>query len=445
MLLCAAAGAAAGVAPSNRAAVVALAVALGVVVLVLRHPEAILLVIAAFPWVDWVARRSLGAFGPLWDDALLLVSIGLLLWSVLVLRKGTFRGVPIALPVLLAVAAALGSIVVRRVPTDVGFYALRVLFEPILFYFVGFLFPKSVRWVRGTIAVFLLASSTLALHGLYQYATHAPMPPGWVDVAETGIAVRAYSVVQNPNVLGAVLAMGALLSGSLALSRALCGIRRAAVSVACVVQLAGLAVTFSRGAWLGFVVGLLAAMVLACRRYLVAAIGAGVVAWFAAPRVFIDRLLFAFSTTYVGRSAESGRLFRWDAALQHIRDHPFLGSGLGTFGGTAAYMFGYWALWVDNFYLQMAAEGGLLLLVFFLWLLTRGAKALVRAHRVAGEPYLAALTAGMLGAFVAVAVADLFEGDWETLAVGVGYWFLAGLLTAAALEAGTRRDGEEVA
>ena len=237
--------------------------------------------------------------------------------------------------------------------------------------------------------------------------------------------------------------MGSLISGSLALSRAFQGPRRLLLAAVCLVQLAALAVTFSRGAWLGFAVGLLATIVLAYRRYLVAVLAAGVVAWFAAPRVFIERLLFAFTSAYALKSSAGlGRLYRWDTALHHILEHPLFGVGLGTFGGTAAYMFGYWALWVDNFYLQMAAEGGLLLLVFFLWLLLRGAKGLVQGYRVTTDPYLKALTAGAFGAFLAVAVANAFEGDWETLAVGVEYWFLAGLVTSAALEARTAERSE---
>jgi O-antigen ligase len=276
------------------------------------------------------------------------------------------------------------------------------------------------------------------------------MPADWVDESETGIAVRAYSVVQNPNVLGALLAMGSLISGSLALSRAFSGARRLLLAGACLVQLLGLAVTFSRGAWLGLVAGLLAMAVLAYRRYLPAIVGLGVVAWFAAPRVFIQRLMFTFSEEYALRSSAGlGRMYRWDVSLHHILEHPVFGMGLGTFGGTAAFMFGYWALWVDNYYLQLAAEGGLLLLVFFLWLLLRGAKGLVRGYRVSRDPFLKALSAGTFGAFVAVAVANAFEADWETLAVGVEYWFLAGLVTSAALDARSSQEaaphGTEVA
>jgi len=443
MVLALAAGALAGAGPNTKS-VVAAAVFVAMVAAVLWRPQFVLLVVAAFPWVDWVARTMFPGIGPLWDDALLVASAALIVWSVLVLKRDLPRSVPATLPVLVMLAAAVASIVVNRVPSSVGFYALRVLFEPILFYFVGFLLPKDRRWVRWAVGVFILTGTLLALHGLYQYVTHAPMPAHWVDVTETSITTRAYSVVQNPNVLGGILAMGALISGSLALSRAFSGARRIGVLAACVVQLGGLAVTFSRGAWIGLGVGLIAVLVLAYGRYIVAALVVAIVAWFAAPAVFVQRLLFSFSSAYTAKSATGlGRVWRWEASLQHIADKPLLGLGLGMFGGTTAYMFGYWAIWVDNFYLQMAAEGGLILLAVFLWLLIRSGKGLVGGYHRASDPYLKALAAGMFGAFLAVIVADFFEADWETLSVGVEFWFLAGLVTSALLQG--RRPAEEEA
>ena len=201
------AGALAGAGPHTKP-VLAVAVFMAAAAAVLWRPQFVLLVVAAFPWVDWAARTMLPGIGPLWDDALLALSAALIVWAVLVLRRDLPRSVPATLPVMLMVAVSVASIVVNHVPSSVGFYALRVLFEPILFYFVGFLLPKDRRWVRWAIGVFIFAATLLALHGLYQYLTHAPMPARWVDVTETSIGTRAYSVVQNPNVLGAILAMG---------------------------------------------------------------------------------------------------------------------------------------------------------------------------------------------------------------------------------------------
>jgi O-antigen ligase len=329
-------------------------------------------------------------------------------------------------------------VVIREVPGDVGLYALRILFEPLLFYFLGYLFPKDKRWVRAAVFVFVLAGAAMALHGLYQYLTGAPMPASWVDVRETAIGTRAYSIVQNPNGLGAFLLMGALVSMSLALARGLRPRARLLWAGACAVHLLGIAVTFSRGAWIGLGAGVLVLLVVAYRRYLVPLAAAGVVGWFVAPKAFVQRLTFAFSSAYITKSTEAGRLYVWKMALSYIGEHPWFGLGLGTFGGTSAVTFGYSRLWVDSFYLQLGAEGGLLLLAFFLWILLRAAKGLVKGLGMTRDPYLRALTSGVLGAFVAVAVANFTASVWETLVVGVGFWFLTGLATSAALHEGER-------
>lgn len=433
-ILAAAAGLVAGLSyGSAPITLIAAVVALAVLAVVVVRPEALLVVLAAFPWLDWAARGSLGGLGAAWDDALLIFSICLLAWSVIVLRRWDLWTVPITLPLLLAFAVALGSVVVRHVPNDVALFALRILFQPLLFYFIGFLLPKDRRWVRRTVAVFVLAGVALALHGLYQYVTGAPMPAKWVDVRETSIGTRAYSIIQNPNGLGAFLLMGALVSLSLALARGLRRAPRLLWGSACVIHLAGIAVTFSRGAWIGLAAGIVALLVMAYRRYLIPLVAVGVVGWLAAPTTFVERLTSAVSSWYITKSMAAGRLYVWKIALQYVAAHPWFGLGLGTFGGTCAVTYSYGRLWVDSFYLQLAAEGGLVLLVFFLWMLLRGAKALARGYAATGDAYLRALTAGALGAYVAVAVANLTASVWETLVVGVGFWFLAGFATSAAL------------
>ncbi|MBN1629988.1 MAG: O-antigen ligase family protein [Thermoleophilia bacterium] len=435
MVLALAAGLVGGLSGGSGAlTVVAVVLALGALALVLWRPEVVLFAAAAFPWLDWTARQTLGGLGGAWDDALLLLSLALLLWCVIVQRRWALWTVPVTLPTILALAAAVGSIVVRHVPSDVAIYALRMLFQPVLFYFVGFLLPKTRRSVQWVVAVFVLACVGLALHGIYQYVTDAPMPAQWVDRLEVGIGTRAYSIVENPNGLGAVLLIGVSISLSLALAPGLSGLQRGAMAVACAILLTGEAVTFSRGGWIGLIVGVVALLVLAYRRYLAPLVAVGVVGWFVMPRVVINRLTFAFSSSYIAQSLAFGRLWIWTYALRQIAAHPLFGVGLGTFGGTAAVRFSYGSLWVDNFYLQLAAEGGLLLLFLFLWVLLSAAKGLVKAHRTTGDPYLRALAAGGFGAFVAVAGANFTASVWETLVVGVGFWFMTGLATSACFQ-----------
>jgi O-antigen ligase len=99
---------------------------------------------------------------------------------------------------------------------------------------------------------------------------------------------------------------------------------------------------------------------------------------------------------------------------------------------------------VDNYYLQMGAEGGLLLLASLVWLLLRVGKGLVKGYRVAGDPFARALCAGMFGAFVATIVANGFVSVFETLSVGTAFWLLSGVATSAALSS-DRETGVEKA
>jgi O-antigen ligase len=86
--------------------------------------------------------------------------------------------------------------------------------------------------------------------------------------------------------------------------------------------------------------------------------------------------------------------------------------------------------WLDSFYLQLAAEGGLVLLGAFLWVLVRAGKGLVAAYVDQADPYLRGVVAGVFGGFVAVAFANVTASVWETVAVGSGFWFLVGLASA---------------
>jgi O-antigen ligase len=255
------------------------------------------------------------------------------------------------------------------------------------------------------------------------------MPKKWVDAHETSIATRAYSIIENPNGLGAFLLMGTLLAASLALAPLRKEQRVLMLGVA-LVLLAGVGVTFSRGAWLAFVVGGLALAALAYRRLFAGLVLAVLAAPFVVPQPFLNRITFAFSEQYIAKSLAAGRLLMWDVSLRRVINEPLFGSGLGTFGGTSAVLYGYHRLWVDNFYLQLAAEGGLLLLAAFLWILLRAGKGLVAATLDQTDPYLRAVAAGVFGGFIAVLLANMTASVWETLVVGAGFWFLAGMASA---------------
>lgn len=402
------------------------AMALGVAAFALFRPEAILLVLAAFPWLDFAARSALGALAPMWDELLLLGALSALLFSVFLAGRVQLRTVPISLPLLVALVAALGSVAMNEVPPGPALFGLRITFQPLIFFYLGYLLPRDRRWIKLAVGVFLAAGLAMALHGLFQFATDAPMPQSWVDRQEQSFGTRAYSIIENPNGLAAFLLLGTLVSASLTLAA-----RRPRhfllLGLLTLTLTAGVGVTFSRGSWLGLIAGVVAMAVLAYRRFFGALVAGALVAPVFLPAAVVDRLTFAFSSAYINKSLVAGRLLMWNVSMGHIVQNPWFGVGLGTFGGTSAVLWGYGRLWVDNFYLQLGAEGGLILLGAFLWLLFRAAKSLVAAYLYEQDPWLRAFAAGVFGAFVAVAVANLTAGVWETLVVGAGFWFLSGL------------------
>lgn len=450
--LVAAVGAVAGLSTGPRALIfLGMVLLIGFVVLLLQRPEVVLLIMAAFPWIDWAARRAAGGLGGGWDDPFLIFSLLLLFWGLAFFRRVRLRTVPILVPALVCAALAVSSVLINSVQTHVAIVGGRLLLEPVIYYFVGFLFPKNRRWVQWTIGIFLLSGVLLALHGLYQYVTHAPMPYLWVASSETGIiTTRAYSVIGNPNGLGALLLMGTLISLSFALRSGLRASQRWGMAAVCLIHMAGIAVTFSRGAWLALAVGVVALVLTEYRRYLVPLLGVGVMAWFVAPSAFTNRLRFAFSSAYLEQSQGFGRLRIWKMALTKAVEHPFSGVGMGTFAGTTADIYGSGKLWVDNLYLQLAAEGGLVLLAAYLWLLLRTGKGLIKALLVVRDPYMKALTAGTFSGCVAICVVNVTAGVWQTivgtgpgwtLTAGVTFWLLAGLVTSTAMQ-GHRESAE---
>lgn len=210
----------------------------------------------------------------------------------------------------------------------------------------------------------------MSVVALVQYAFHLEGPL-WRNHAWSS-HFRVASIFSNPNALAAYLnvALAYALAVSLAVRDAS---RRALGACAAAVLLAGLFVTLSRGAWLGCLalVVTLAVLAPAPRAWLLTtalvAIGAMLLL---GPAEIASRAGELLDPAYYRQSAESGRLAFWADAWDAIRRRPFIGVGPGMYGGSVAIQHGVpGANWVDNHFLKIAAETGLLGLAAFVALL----------------------------------------------------------------------------
>jgi O-antigen ligase len=300
----------------------------------------------------------------------------------------------------------------------------------------------AARWV---IAAALVAGAAEAAYGAMQFVTNSG--PAFFEIDG---ALRAYGNFDQPNPFGGYLAT--LLP--LAVLMALCPANRGWYRLMCLgaglAILGGIALSQSRGAWLGVAVAAVVLLLVwspTTRRLLVPAVGGLVglaVLAFSGflPPALLERV--AQSIAYFGvfdvRTVELTsenfsvveRMAHWQAGWAMFLDHPWLGVGAGNYA--EAYPNYYVSTWLDplghahNYYLNMLAElgilgGALLLLVLALlfrdfgsallrvpqggWV-GRAPSAAVSASR-ASDAFWRAVLAGVLAALVVFCVHDLFD------------------------------------
>jgi hypothetical protein len=210
--------------------------------------------------------------------------------------------------------------------------------------------------------------------------------------------------------------------------------RRLLWMAAAVVVTGALILTWSRGAWLGALVGVIVlAAVSSTRRLgwrlLVLAL------LIAAVLPFLVAQWEAQAPTRVSENPEdpNSRLTTWGVALRIVTDHPILGTGLNTFGlayrrykpparrlGAPPH--------AHNIFLNFAAETGLVGLVAFVAWLTSGTMAIWRWH--ARNPLGSSertLSAIVLAALAALLGHQLVDGTVLGSAIAFGLYAFFGL------------------
>ena len=392
-----------------------------------------LIAIAAFSLVDFIMRNSglPAALAAGWDEALLaglFILWGLRMW---VNRQWQFRASPVTLPLIVMFSLALLSVIVNQVPPMLGAEAIRVLLQGALFYLVGYNLIRSPKQIQVLVLIMLIAVTIIAAYGIYQFAIGLETPDRWLSgEAETGIRTRVFSTVGNPNALGGYLILFAPLAMALALKSKDWLHKLVYLGVTGILTLC-LVLTFSRGAWLGFVVSLFVLGLLLDRRILIALLVGLVAAPFVLPQTMINRILVLFSPEYLRISAVWGRIYFWRQAYIRMIENPWLGVGPGTFGDAVARRHQIpGSIWVDNHYLKIGAEIGVTGLVAFLWLMARSVLGTRKEWRKVTDPFQKALLTGGIAGLTAVVVQNLTVSVFEVLFVSTYWWFMVGILFA---------------
>lgn len=331
--------------------------------------------------------------------------------------------------------------------------------EPVMFYLLVRLYARTTVARQRLLWAWLLTGVAVASIGLLQLAgiNLAPLVSRQTcfsaDVVVVGGVQRATSVYCHPNNLGLALGrvwpvLAAMAVPGLAELRNRVAWRRpwhsqTMVSMAlCVVVLAGIAASFSKGAVMGAGAALVVLGIVLHKRFLLALAVAGIV-------LIVTVALFTRIERLNPLGGSSGaRIELWQSAAAMLRDHPLFGVGLDQFyalrnqegsryiAPEAMVTSERFASHPHNLVLDIWLRMGLLGLIAFAALILQFCR---RAWSIRDEQRV--LVAGLLAVLVATVVHGMVDNFYFVEDLAIVFWLQLALVDT--LWAATQRKPEE--
>lgn len=365
-----------------------------------------------------LGRLTLAELGPVpVSPVTVLVAVLMVawLWRVLI---GSERIELSHMQLPLALFLLCGTISIYAAP-DAG-KALKVLFIFAMgaaVYLVASQTVRSEEEARGVLWAVACAVGAIGLYAVVAGAEGgvAPETQAFPGVPGAESYDRVEGIFSSANGMGGFLALAIPPIVALAVSENLWW-RRVAGYLLVAAAMAGLALTYSRGAWLGTGAGLLVLLPVLRRGGAWLVLGLVLTGASAAAGGALDRLR---SVTEAGSdTAVTSRFDIWEAALGLVSNHPLLGVGLGNFQAAYGdllvpglpllpYFFGV-PEEAHNLFLNLAVEVGLVGAGAFAWLL---AVALLQTWRTSrsADRQVRAWSLGLGAGLVAILVHTLVD------------------------------------
>lgn len=338
-------------------------------------------------------------------------------------------------------------------------------------YFLTVVLMRSREWVTRCAAAAVLSGALQSLLAVFYYLTgRGYTSQAWLDSEMFGsIAGRAVGTLDNPNMLGEYLILLIPIAAAMVLGTGE-GLGRVPAFLCAGAMCACLILTWSRGAWLGLVFGLLVFLLIWHRRSLWL-VAAGIVSLPILPAVLPASIVQRI--TSIGNMADSSTSYRvsiWRASAAMIRDNLLTGIGIGegpwkivypryTYMGVEA------APHSHNLFMQIWLDlglGGIVIFLIFLFVLLQAAFTMfrqlsgdcplinpaispaplrdgygtesagedgrsLRERMRRGKNQLRISAAGPLCGILAVLVQGLTDYSWYNNRLFLMFWLMAGL------------------
>lgn len=398
----------------------------------------ILLALALYCGVDYVLRDvlSIAALASVWDEGLLLVSF---LW---IMRQRMDRETPLEsrmnpldLPILcfMVLGFWLMNTVFDYYSISVAGY--RATVQYMLWFFVVTRLLRDDEDLMLMYYAMVALATVIAIHGVYQYIAAVPIPSNWTDQAEQSVRTRVFSIFGSPNIMADYMVMFAPMASGLAYYQKKTWQKALAWGCTFLMCFSCL-FTMSRAGWVAMAIAVVVFCLIVDKRLFgllaVGAVGACFLPFVA------SRIGYLFTEQFAESTARGGRGGRWHYGLNYLKEsgHPWLGLGLGMFGGAIAVqnkIIDQWDyFYMDNYYLKIMAEMGYLgfaaFIILLVFLITVACRSIFRAKPAKEERGMRPLAAGMFAGICGVLMHCYFENIFEEPYMMAYFWIMAAML-----------------
>ena len=281
--------------------------------------------------------------------------------------------------------------------------------------------------IRNVLIILFVSSALVGIDGLVQKFSGVDFIRGWKLIPVIPPAYGVNASFNHYNDFGAYLIVILPLVIALSISGRLNKISFIALIGLEILLSVCLMFTFSRGAWLGFVLTMCFMLILSSRN--MARKMVFLIPFFIGMLVLVpglwDRLIFTFTPR-----GDADRIKVWHTAFLMIKESPFLGKGVGLFMDNFSRLSDLNTQYTHNCYLQIWAETGIFALLGFLGfigvLLVNGIKAFKSNQNF----LLLGLVCGLFGFLVH----SFFDTQLYSIQTSMLFWSMAGILSVLSVK-----------
>jgi len=357
------------------------------------------------------------------DDILIFVTFfGWMTKTAINKELGLIKVTPInrwiAIYMLVYVVSSLLGIITGYLQWSASLFYLLKYFEYFLLYFMVANCLKDTKQIKLFVYSFLIVGLVVALYAGFMHFS-----------GSVRVTAPFEGKSGEPNTLGGYLVLLMMVTMGLILN--LPDLKQKIIlSLGMCVAFPAFLFTLSRGSWASFIPAYVVLLFLSRKgKFMLLIVSLLLILQFSVifPKYVYKRIKYTFETqstrTVLGKKmsmdeSSAARVDTWHNSIKHWARSPIIGHGASSAGSV-----------VDNQYMRVLIEGGILgLLAFIVLLASVFRNSLNTLHDMRDAPFEHGLTAGFIAGFIGLLVHSLGAATFILIRIMEPFWFIAAIV-----------------